>query len=58
MRGLKKWAVTNSIGYPHTHGGLLRCCEVWLRGSFGELMENVWAEFPKQKLDFNHSSGH
>jgi hypothetical protein len=50
VRGFKKHAVSNSIGYPPTHGGFLRCCEVWLRGTFGELMENVWKEFPKQKI--------
>jgi len=30
---------------------------VWLRGSFDELMQTVWKEFPKQKLSANPSSG-
>jgi hypothetical protein len=50
IRGFKNYAVSNAIGYPPTHGGFLRCCEIWLRGTFGDLMENVWKEFPKQKI--------
>jgi hypothetical protein len=58
IRGLKKYAHGHSIGYPPTHGGFLRCCEIMLRTTFGDLMDNVWREFPKQKISVNHSSGH
>jgi hypothetical protein len=45
------------IGYPPTFGPFLRCCEFMLRRSFGEMMENVWKEFPKQKLALNPVTG-
>ena len=45
------------IRHPPTNGNFLRVCEVWLRASFGDLMQTVWDEFPKQKLSLNPSTG-
>ena len=31
----------------------LKCANIWLQASFGELMESVWADFPDQKIGYD-----
>lgn len=57
-RALLRYRNERHIEKPPFHGGFLKCCEVMLRTSFGQVMETVWKEFPKQKLQYNMSSGH
>jgi hypothetical protein len=57
FRSLHTHAKKKKIMYPPTNGHFLRVCEVWLRASFGDLMHQVWEEFPKQKLALNPTTG-
>jgi len=57
-RALVRYRHQRYIETPPFHGGFLKCSEILLRTSFGQVMDTVWEEFPNQKLQYNMSSGH
>jgi hypothetical protein len=57
-RALLRYKNDRHIPSPPMSGPFLRCCEIMLRASFGEMMDTVWKEFPKQRLHLNLSTGH
>ena len=56
LRVIKRYSEERVIQYPPVNGTHIKFCEIMLRSTFGVLMENVWLEFPKQKII--QSSGH